>query len=148
MKKLFPLILSFLFIFTFTACSLSPTADKSNDDQPVVDNRDKIVPEITCSEPAKEAVDVAVDTNVKICFSEAMKLDAASYGKAFQFADSDGVMVEAIGAYNASDNTYVIDPVASLKAKTAYRLKVFTGKSQDLAGNALNAPLKLEFTTK
>ncbi len=145
MKKLLPLFLAFVFVFS--ACSLLPSRDKPADDQPVV-NMDKVIPTITCQEPASDAVDVPVDSNIKLCFSEEMKLDATHYGKAFQLLDTDGVLIEAVGTYSNADKTYVIDPIVDLKAKTQYTFRVRTNNTQDLAGNSLNAPLKLEFTTK
>lgn len=123
------------------------TSDTSFDQNTPVVRTDTIQPSITCIEPKAEAVDVAVDANVKLCFSEAVKVDATSYGNLIMLQDSDGMTVPAKASYNTADNSYVIDPDASLIAKTIYTLRVKSSVA-DMEGNELDAPVKLEFTTK
>ena len=97
------------------------------------------VPQVTGRTPATDAVDVAVDTNVTVTFSEAMSTPVSL---ALQ-RDTDGASVVATMSYDPVTSTATLQPATPLSGSTSYTVTV---SGEDLAGNALD-PVPWSFTT-
>ena len=105
---------------------------------------DTIAPTAT-SVPLDAAVGVAVDANIVITFDEAIQVSDITAAN-FVLMDNIGTNVPGALTYDAAHEVVTFNPTSNLAAATAHTFIVTTGV-RDLAGNALAAPLIINFTT-
>jgi hypothetical protein len=100
--------------------------------------------------PTSGATGVAVTTNVKATFSEAMHTNTVN-GSTFTLAKQGTTTpVSATVTYDPTTNTATLTPSAALEAGVAYTATVKGGSGgvKDQAGNALAADTTWSFTTQ
>lgn len=100
---------------------------------------DKTPPTILAVAPADNAVDIAIDTTIKVTFSE--PIDPASVTPT-SFSLNNGVT----GAFSFDGNTVTLTPSADLEYNTVYNGTLTTALT-DTAGNHLGAAFECSFTT-
>lgn len=123
-----------LLLFAFAACS--------DDDDPTRPPADVTAPTVTGTNPAHNAVGVAVIT---ASFNES--LDPATVSASTLTLTGPGATaVSGTVSYTSSPSIARFTPAASLAAGTTYTATVTTGV-EDLAGNALAAAYLWSFTT-
>jgi methionine-rich copper-binding protein CopC len=98
---------------------------------------DKTAPTIISSQPANNAIDIAVDTNLKFVFSEAMKTTTVT------LSASPNVDL-GTGVWNTSRTELEFKPPVGLSSDTSYTLTLV---GQDDAGNNLSGVTNLGFKT-
>jgi Ca2+-binding RTX toxin-like protein/methionine-rich copper-binding protein CopC len=116
---------------------------------PTLDNVD---PTLQSSTPADNALSVAVNANISLIFSEAMK---AASGNLIIKKTADDSTVATIATTDAtqvsiSGGTVTINPTNDLTAGTGYYVQLASGALSDLAGNAyagISDKTTLNFTT-
>jgi len=91
---------------------------------------DTVVPAITSTDPANNAVKVAADKTIKVTFNENIKK-----GSNFSVELKNGSNVIAT-TNSVSGNVLTIDPKSNL-AEAQYTLVIYTGAVTDLAGNPI-----------
>lgn len=105
-------------------------------------------PSVALFDPADEATEVAMNTNILVLFSEtivrgtgAITLRTATGGlvETFDAATSNRLSVSGLGV--------TIDPTADLAFNTGYKLEFATGNFKDQAGNASDAWNSYNFMT-
>src|SRR5215213_2966137 len=96
---------------------------------------DTAAPTVTGRSPASGARNVARTTNVTATFSETVSGVNAS---TVRLTDNRGSVVAATVTYSDGTRTATLDPTASLKANTNYRVTLTNGIA-DLANNRLGA---------
>ena len=109
-----------------------------------LDAVDSAAPTVTATTPASGATNVAVGSNVVARFSE--PVDPATVTAGFVLLDGAAAPVAATVTYDAATLTATLDPSVDL-AYTANFEATISGV-QDLAGNALTAPVTWIFTTE
>ena len=116
-----------------------------------VDNiPDTTPPTVTAVVPTPGAIDLAVDTDVTVTFSEPM--DPTSIDtNSIQLLDGANNPVAVAVTYNATNRTATVNPTASLLSATTYTVVVRGGVVEphvkDVAGNALVTDFVSSFTT-
>jgi methionine-rich copper-binding protein CopC len=108
---------------------------------------DTIAPTLDDTDPADNANDVAVDTDIVLTFDEDVQ---AGTGNISVF--NAGGLVEAVDVADADFDgaTVTVDLTADLEPGTFYFVRVDATAIQDLAGNAfagITSPLDFNFTT-
>lgn len=103
---------------------------------------DTAPPTITLSDPANNALNVAINKTIVITFSEAM--DQATIN-ATTYTLKQGTTAVA-GTVSKTGTTGTFTPAANLEYSKAYTVGVSTG-AKDLAGNAVAASYSTTFTT-
>lgn len=104
--------------------------------------RDRTPPAVVSVLPADSAVDVPLDTDVRVTFSE--PINTATVAAASFFVTKDG---EAIaGTYAHDGNTAVFQPDSALDSMRVYQATV-TAAVRDPAGNPLPESVTWSFTT-
>lgn len=107
---------------------------------------DLIAPTIVSRTPTNGATSIAVDTVVRVTFSEPMDPLSITTSTITLTPTAGGSPVAATVTYNAATNTATLDPTANLANNTSYTVTVTTG-AKDLAGNSLAATPPTTFTT-
>jgi methionine-rich copper-binding protein CopC len=114
------------------------------DDIEVVDD---IAPTLDATDPADNASDVAVDTDIVLTFDEDVQAGTGNIS-----VYNAGGLVEAVPVGNAvfDGNTVTVDLTTDLAPGTFYYVRVAATAIEDLAGNAfagITNPLDFNFTT-
>ena len=104
---------------------------------------DTTPPTITANNPANNAPNIAIDTNVQVTFSEPMNNSTIN---STTFRVNAGSDIAGQIAYNSSNYTATFTPSAQLNYNTDYTVTVSTG-AQDLAGNAITGTYTFFFST-
>jgi methionine-rich copper-binding protein CopC len=104
---------------------------------------DIVPPEISSSEPADNAENIATNAVITVTFSEGMK-DSTIDGNTFKLMNASGDAVAGTVTY--ADNTATFAPAEALAYEVTYTAQITTGVT-DLAGNALQAEKTWSFTT-
>jgi hypothetical protein len=107
---------------------------------------DNIAPTIVSRTPANGVTSIAVDTVVRVTFSEPMDPATITTSTITLTPTSGGSPVAAVVTYDGATNTAKLDPTANLLNNTSYTITVTTGV-KDVAGNALAAQSTSTFTT-
>lgn len=94
--------------------------------------------------PEDGAVDVAIDANVEVTFSEAMSQPATE--EAFSLKDESGNNVSGTFEWNGAGDEMMFDPEIDLVTGTEYAASVGTDAA-DVAGNTLDGEKTWTFTT-
>jgi methionine-rich copper-binding protein CopC len=102
---------------------------------PPADTADTAAPTVTGRSPSTNAKNVARTANVTATFSETVNGVNAS---TVRLTDKRGSAVAATVTYSDATRTATLDPTASLKANTNYRVTLTNGIT-DLASNRLGA---------
>lgn len=105
------------------------------------DTRD---PEVIYVTPAQNAIDVDLDTVIKIHFSEPM--DEGSLGQMNLTVSSSQEPIFGQIFYDSQSRMLSLTPAAPLSPSTQYRVVLDTG-SRDQAGNSMSAPYSWSFST-
>jgi len=103
-------------------------------------------PTVASVVPANAATGVALNTTVRVTFSEAMDASTISGTNLSLRPTSSSTPVAAVVTYEAGTNTAVITPNAPLSGTTGYTVTVTTGV-KDAAGNSLAGQFTSTFTT-
>jgi hypothetical protein len=106
---------------------------------------DTTPPTISSTVPADDASSVAVDANIVITFSEAVRLDKSNYSLQRIVSSTSVVEVEFVATINNDKTVVTLNPTADLTAASNYNLRI--ANVLDLAGNALAAPSNRQFAT-
>jgi methionine-rich copper-binding protein CopC len=107
---------------------------------------DTSAPTVTAVIPANNATGVAVNSTVKVTFSEPMDPLTINATTITLRPTATGINVAATVAYDAPTNTATLTPTGGLSGNTNYTVTVTTG-AKDAAGNALAAVFNSAFTT-
>ena len=111
---------------------------------------DTTAPTVTSRTPAAGAVNVRVDANVTVTFSEAMDPNTVNVST-IELRDPASVIVPATVSYDAASGAATLDPIEFLSAETTYTARVKGGATdprvKDVAGNALAADVTWTFKT-
>ena len=107
---------------------------------------DNIAPTIVSRSPANGVTSIAVDTVVRVTFSEPMDPTTITTSTITLTPTAGGSPVAGVVSYDAATNTAKLDPNADLLNNTSYTITVTTGV-KDVAGNALAAQSTSTFTT-
>ncbi|MDA3900192.1 MAG: Ig-like domain-containing protein [Spirochaetes bacterium] len=108
------------------------------------DNAESIAPTVTSTIPAEGAVDIAINRNLVINFSEEMDSDTIT--DATVILREGTTDITGVVSLAESKKIATFNPDSNLKANTVYTAIVTTG-AKDLAGNALADEFTLNFTT-
>jgi len=106
------------------------------------DASDKLAPTITEITPVDGAIDVSVETEVSVSFSEEM--NTSSLTQALSLVDVNDVVVSA--SISVSGSKITLRPKEPLQAGSSYKARVST-QAQDLAGNLLENEKSWSFIT-
>ena len=109
-------------------------------------NPDTTRPTVMAVLPINNAISVAVNSTVRVTFSEAMDPATITGTTVTLRATSPSAAVPATVTYDVPTNTAILTPTASLAQGKNYTVTVTTGVT-DLAGNALLAQFTSTFTT-
>lgn len=106
-------------------------------------------PELLGTDPADDAVDVAVDADIVLTFNEDVQ---AGTGNISVFNAADDTLVEAVAVGNAEFDgaTVTVDLVADLEAGTDYYVRVAPTAIEDMADTpfaGIGNPTAFNFTT-
>jgi uncharacterized protein DUF4082/Big-like domain-containing protein len=116
---------------------------------PATPPRDTTPPTVRSFTPAAAAVNVNVDSNVIVAFSEAM--DAATVSASTVELRAGSFLIPATVFYDAITSTVVLNPTDPLAPATTYTVRVRGGSAdprvKDQAGNALAADATSTFKT-
>lgn len=107
---------------------------------------DTNAPSVVSVVPANGALNVALNTTVRVTFSEPMDPASLTTTTVSLRNTVTSAVVPATVTYDASANTAVLTPSAPLAANTNYTLTVTTG-ARDAAGNPLGGQFTSTFTT-
>ena len=107
---------------------------------------DVIAPTVTAVVPANGATSVALNTTVRVTFSEPMLASTINGTNITLRPTSSSTPVAATVTYEAGTNTAVLTPSAPLSATTNYTVTVTTGV-RDASNNALASQFTSTFTT-
>ncbi|RJQ25526.1 MAG: hypothetical protein C4589_11020 [Peptococcaceae bacterium] len=102
-------------------------------------------PPIATSVPVDAAAGVAVDANIVITFDEAIQVSDVTAAN-FILMKADGTVIPGALSIDANHEIITFNPASNLSALTDHVFIVTTGV-KDLAGNAMAAPLIVNFTT-
>ena len=105
---------------------------------------DTTPPTVTSSTPSNGATSIALDTNITVVFSEAIKASSVTE-TSVALKDGNSNTVATSKSF-ADTTTLVVTPDASLSLNTNYTLTLGTGITDD-AGNALASAQTISFTT-
>lgn len=110
---------------------------------------DKTPPTPTSYNPADEATNVAVDSNISITFSEAVQRGSGT----IVLRDANNNVVESFniatsGAISVVGSVLTINPTRDLAGNGSYRIELPAGGVLDLAGNASAAHTSYNFSTR
>lgn len=105
---------------------------------------DTTAPTATCV-PVDAATGVAVGADIVVTFDEAIQVSDITAAN-FVLMKADGTNVPGALTYDADHKVVTFNPTSNMAAATAHIFVVTTGV-HDLAGNALAAPLIINFTT-
>lgn len=108
---------------------------------------DTTPPVVSSSRPVEGAINIAVDTNIVVTFSEDMDGTSINSTTVTLTKVAGGSQVSGEVSYNPSTETLTFDPTANLTAGTSYRLTLTTGV-KDNAGNPLEQETYFSFTTQ
>ena len=109
---------------------------------------DTAAPAISTFLPADEAIDIAVNSNIVVTFSEAiakgvgnitLKTAAGATVATYDAASSGNISI--------SGNTLTLNPTADLDFNTGYKVEFAAGTVKDLAGNSYAGTTSYNFTT-
>ncbi len=101
-----------------------------------------IAPTVVSTVPATDAVNVAVDSNITVTFSEAM-LSSSITTSTVRLKNGTTAVTCAV---SNNDSVVTLNPSSSLLNNTVYTAEVTTGVT-DIAGNALATLYTWDFTT-
>ncbi len=101
-----------------------------------------VLPEVTLTDPAKAATDVALNKAIAVTFSETMNPLTINLST---FTLKQGNTVVS-GTFSNAGKKYTFTPSANLEADKVYTGTITTG-AKDLAGNALKEDYTFTFTT-
>lgn len=108
---------------------------------------DTTPPAVSSFRPVEGAINVAVETNIVVTFSEDMDSTSINSTTVTLTKVAGGSQVSGEVSYNPSTETLTFDPTANLTAGTSYRLTLTTG-IKDNAGNPLEQETYFSFTTQ
>jgi len=113
------------------------------------DSEDIILPSIIDFSPSDESIDVAIDTQLEIIFSENIARGSGS----IILKTEDGDVVEVFDAASSdrlslSNDTLVLTPSLPLAEGVSYRLELAQGSIEDLAGNPFAGSTTYNFSTQ
>jgi len=108
----------------------------ATDVDPLVVILDKTSPMVSEVEPADASVDVPVDTNIRIVFTEAMDIATVTIVNVL-VQDTNGIPVVCTLEMDGETGEVTITPSSPLKHFTTYSI-MLRGDMSDLAGNSLN----------
>ena len=100
---------------------------------------DTVAPTVTMTSPKDGAIDVMLDSNITIAFSESMNTGSVS----LTFENAKKPIQKSITW--SADKVMTIDPNGDLQIGTLHYINITTGK--DLAGNSMKNPYRFSFTT-
>ena len=100
-------------------------------------------PGVTLVDPANEAIDVAVDKNVVVTFSEPMSRTATQGAFGLRRQGSTTKLGGAF-TWNSAGTVMTFNPTSNLLANTVYEIAVTTA-AKDVAGNPLGSPFASSF---
>ncbi len=106
------------------------------------DNSDKVAPTVVSYTPESSAVDISVDSDIEITFSEEVNLDTLK--SALSLKSQSGTNVNISVVLNGEHVT--VTPDSSLRAGTVYTMSV-ENSVKDLSDNTLASRLTWTFTT-
>ncbi len=135
--------------YYFVVLALDEAGNVSTDIQEVsattLAEEDTTPPAVTGTRPVEGSVNVSLNTNITVTFSEDM--DASiNWGEFVELEDSGGTTVVVTVTYNPSTRTVTIDPVSDLTAGTTYTVTLTTG-IKDASQNPLEQDLSFSFMT-
>jgi methionine-rich copper-binding protein CopC len=107
---------------------------------------DTTAPTVTTVVPANNATGVALNTTVKVTFSEAMDQSTITTSTVTLRNTATSGLVTATLAYDGATNTATLTPSAPLASNTNYTVTVTTG-AKDVSGNPLGTNFTSTFTT-
>ena len=111
---------------------------------------DTTPPTVKSFTPAAGAINVRVDSNVTVTFSEAMA-PATVNGTTIELRDQSSALVPATVSYDAGSFTATLHPTALLSGEVMYTARIKGGAAdprvKDLAGNALAIDVTWSFKT-
>ncbi|MEO8277245.1 MAG: carboxypeptidase regulatory-like domain-containing protein, partial [Thermoanaerobaculia bacterium] len=107
---------------------------------------DALSPQVVSTLPTASALNVSVDTQIRLTFSEAVALQSLS-GSALHLEDLDAPAgVETTFSLQPQGREVLVTPVANLVPDHRHRLTV--QGVQDLVGNIMVSPFVLQFETR
>jgi hypothetical protein len=107
---------------------------------------DVVAPTVTSVVPASGATGVALNTTVRVTFSEPMLVSTINSTNITLRPTSSATPITATVTYEAGTNTAVLTPSAPLSPSTNYTVTVTTGV-RDASNNALASQFTSTFTT-
>ena len=112
----------------------------------VTRNEDVTAPRIVGRTPAPDAVDVPVNQNLAVQFSEAM-LASSLTGDRFVLEDSTGLRVDGITSYDSTNDRWQLNPIEDLLHLTTYRVTIDGQVEDRFGGNTMGSDVSWTFTT-
>jgi len=107
---------------------------------------DTTPPSVVSTDPVNNAINVSVNANATVWFSERMDSASVTGTGGITMMDNNSVSVPGGVNYNNIDNSAVFDPQVTLNNLSYYSLKV-SKSVKDLAGNSLPADFVVLFRT-
>lgn len=124
---------------TILMVTLVTGCNSDNDDEATT------VPVINASNPIDFAIDVAINQQITVTFSEAMK-QATINDASFTLTDPNQTAVLGVVSYNETSNTAVFAPSSDFSHNTMYKASITT-EVTSAAGIALDSDFSWVFTT-
>jgi hypothetical protein len=103
-------------------------------------------PVVLSTSPSNGAVDVLVNSNITVTFSEAMNAATITGSTITLKVTATSAPVAGAVTYNATTNVATFTPTAALPGSTGYTVTVTTGV-KDVAGNSMGSAFTSSFTT-
>jgi hypothetical protein len=107
---------------------------------------DATAPSVTTVVPANAATNIALNTTVKVTFSEPMNAGSVNAATFTLKNTLTSAVVPATVVYDAATSSATLTPSGALLGNTGYTVTVTTGAT-DAAGNPLGAAFTSSFTT-
>ena len=104
---------------------------------------DTVPPEVILTSPLDGASNVAINSNIRVVFSEAVDQDSLN-GSSFSLTDTDGNLVSGRISYSETSATFI--PTIGLSHTHVYIVRLNTDV-RDLAGNSLGSDVVWYFST-
>ena len=112
----------------------------------VIREVDVVAPVIVDSLPDADALDVPVNRNISVTFSESM-LRSSLTGDRFTVTDADGRAVTGFTRYDDHNFRWVFEPESFLLYETDYSVTISGLVADEFGGNTMGADVSWSFTT-
>lgn len=107
---------------------------------------DTVPPFIVSHSPATDAIDIPINRNITVRFSESMHGGSLS-AERLTLVDADGQTINGFRSYDRHNYTWQFDPQFNLHFSTTYTVTVDGDVQDEFGGNTMGADNSWSFTT-